>query len=30
MWVLIVEFVSLHPSGTLNFEVAPVLLEILV
>jgi len=29
MWVFIMESVSLHPSGTCNFEVSPTLLEIL-
>jgi len=29
MWVLIMESVSLRPSGTFNFEVSPTLLEIL-
>jgi len=28
MWVLIMESVSLHPSGTFNFEMSPTLLEI--
>lgn len=28
MWVRIMESVSLHPSGTTDFEVAPALFEI--